>query len=224
MATLVFPYLPASAFPVKRSGGGFDTTVQRAMSGKKTTFANRTQPERKYEISVAGLDSSGAFPALVANSLQALEGFFNQCLAGALIFNYWDVDDCQIVGQQFGVGDSVTTKFQLARAAGGWADAIYAPLNQAGPVVVPNPNGWGTINAPYPTPNLYIGGVLQLSSSYSIVNGLVTFVAPPAGGSALSWDGNYYWPCNFDDDVIELSKLMGGLWEAPKISFSTRNF
>ena len=224
MTAPVFPYLPSLAFPVKRSGGNFDTTTQVAMSGKKTTFANRTQASRKYEIVVTGLDSSGAWATLVANSLQAVEGLFNQCLGSALIFNYWDVDDCQVVAQEFGVGDGVSTKFQLARAAGGWADLIFAPLNSAGPIVVPNPNGPGTINAPYPLPLIYIAGVLQTSGYTVSSSGLVTFTPAPSGGAALTWTGNFYWPCNFDDDMIPLSKDAGGRWSAKSIKFSTRIF
>jgi hypothetical protein len=224
MTTPVFPYLPAQGFPVKRSGGNFDTTTQVAMSGKKTTFANRTQATRKYEIVVEGLDSSGYWTGLVANSLQAVEGLFNQCLGSALIFNYWDVDDCQVVAQEFGVGDGVSTKFQLARAAGGWADLIFAPLNQAGPVVVPNPNGPGTINAPYPSPLIYVAGVLQTSGYTVSSSGLVTFTPAPTSGAALTWTGCYYWPCNFSEDTVELAKIMGGLWSAGSIKFETRIF
>jgi hypothetical protein len=224
MTAPVFPYLPAQGFPVKRSGGNFDTTTQVAMSGKKVAFANRTQASRKYEIVVEGLDSSGYWTGLVANSLQAVEGLFNQCLGSALIFNYWDVDDCQVVAQEFGVGDGVSTQFQLARAAGGWADLIFAPLNSAGPTVVPNPSGPGTINAPYPAPLIYDNGTLVSSANYTIVNGLVTFTTAPTAGHALTWTGNFYWPCNFSADMVDLAKIMGGLWSAGSIKFETRIF
>jgi hypothetical protein len=223
MAAPVFPYLPGLTVPVTRSAGAFDTTTQVAMSGKEVRFANRTQARYKYELTVSGLDSSGANAGLVAYSKQALEGFFAQCLGGALIFNYFDVDDFQATAQQFGVGDGVTTAFQLARALGGWSDLIFAPLNQVGPVVVPSPNG-RTMNAPNPSPTIYDNGSPVPSANYSITNGLVAFNAAPISGHALTWTGNFYWPCNFDDDTLALAKFMGGLWEAKKIAFTTRIF
>ena len=169
------------------------------------------------------MTSSGARAALLAQSKQTLQGFFNQCLGGALIFNYWDVDDYQATTQQFGVGDGVTTSFQLARAIGGWVDNVYAPLDQAGPVVVPSSNG-GTMNAPYPLPNVYDNGSLVSSANYTIVNGLVAFNYTPTSGHALTWTGNYYWPCTFDEDTIALAKFMGGLWESKSVKFTTRIF
>ena len=223
MTTPVFPYLPGLGWPVTRSPGDFDTVIQTAMSGKEVRFANRTQARYKYELVVESLSSNSANANLVARSKQLLEGFYNQCLGGALIFNYFDVDDYETIAQQFGVGDGSTAAFQLVRALGGWVDNIYAPLNQAGPVVVPSPNG-GTMNAPYPAPLIYDNASLVSSSNYTIVNGLVTFNTPPTSGHALTWTGDYWWPCNFDEDTISLAKFMGGLWEAKSIKFTTRVF
>jgi hypothetical protein len=224
VTTPVFPYLPGLGWPVTRSPGDFDTVTQVAMSGKEVRFANRTQARYKYELVVESLSSNSANANLVAQSKQTLEGFFNQCLGGALIFNYWDVDDCQVTAQEFSVGDGVTTSFQLGRASGGWVDLIFAPLNQAGPVVVPNPNGAGTINAPYPAPLIYDNSSLVSSANYTITNGLVAFNYAPTSGHALTWTGNFYWPCNFDDDTLALAKFMGGLWEAKSIKFTSRVF
>jgi uncharacterized protein (TIGR02217 family) len=220
---LVFPYLPGLTWPVARSGGLWDTTKQVALSGKEVRFANRTQARYQYTLSLEALDSDGSRSALVANSKQTLEGFFNQLLGGALSFWFWDVDDCQVISQNFGVGDGSTAVFQLVRTAGGWTDNVFAPLNSGSPVTVPSAAG-GTTTATYAAPNIYIGGVLQSPSAYSIstANGQITFASPPAAAAALTWDGNYYWLCNFDDDTIAMEKFMRGLWSAKKISFTTR--
>ena len=224
MTTPVFPYLPGLGWPVIRSPGDFDTVVQTAMSGKEVRFANRTQARYKYELVVESLSSNSGNANLVAQSKQALEGFYNQCLGGALIFNYWDVDDFQATAQAFGAGDGATVAFQLARAIGGWVDNVYAPLNSGSPVVVPSPNG-GTMNAPNPLPLIYDNGVLVSSANYGVsATGLATFNTPPAAGHALTWTGNFYWPCNFDEDSIEMAKFMGGLWNAKSIKFTTRIF
>lgn len=224
MTTLVFPYLPGMTWPVGRSVGAFDTTTQVAMSGKQNSFANRTQARYKYEVTFAALDSSGANAGLIANSQQTLAGFFNQCLGGALIFNFWDVDDNLATTQPFGVGDGATTAFQLARGSGGWSDNVFAPLNSGSPVTVPSASG-GTTTAPYAKPNVYINGSLQSAATYSLsAYGVVTFNSAPSTGAALTWTGNFYWPCNFDDDTIALSKFMSGLWEAKSVKFTTRIF
>jgi len=224
MTALIFPYLPGMSWPVDRSAGQFDTTTQVAMSGKEARFANRTQARYKITLSFDGLDSSGSNAGLLAYSMQTLQGFFNQTLGGALIFNFFDVDDNLATAQQFGIGDGTTTAFQLARASGGWVDAVFAPLNSSSPVTVPSANG-GTTTATYPKPLIYIGGVLQSSSVYTVgPTGIITFTTAPSAAAVLTWTGQYYWPCNFDADVLELSKFVVGLWEAKKLVLTTRVF
>lgn len=219
-----FPYLPGLTWPVARSMGQFDTTKQVALSGKENRYANRTQARYQYTIDVEALDSNASRSSLVNNSQQTLAGFVMQCLGSALIFNFWDVDDNLATVQQFGAGDGVTLVFQLSRILGGWSDNVFSPLVSGSAVVVPGPNG-GTVNAPFPEPEIFIGGVLQVSG-YTVnpANGQVTFAIAPTLGASLTWTGNYYWPCNFDDDSIAMSKFMSGLWEAKSVKFTTRIF
>ena len=368
MTAPLFPYLPGLTFPVDRSSGLWDTSTQVSVSGKETRFANRTQARYQYSIPISGLDSSGLFPTLNTYSKQALEGLFNSTLGGALIFNFWDQDDCSVIGQQFGTTDGVTTAFQLYRAtASGWYDAVFAPVisGGSGPVAVngdpagawaPNnllensadftqatwakylmtaasgngdpfggttggiltatgpyasvtttPQGisgiqnsifscwiksitvtgpvwfvgasgawtpvpithtWTRVSIPstssgaagiaiinsgdsirvygpqfeannsappvpgaylatgaspyYGDPEIYVAGTLQTSGYTVSSSGLVTFTTAPTSGQALTWTGSYWWPCNFDDDTLALSKFMGGLWEAKSVKFTTR--
>ena len=221
--TAIFPYLPGLAFPVDRVAGNWDTTREVAVSGKEVRYANRTQARRKYTVDIEGLDSSGKYSSITTNSLQQLEAFFNSCFGSALIFNFWDVDDNTVTGQQFGTGDGATTAFQLVRTASGYVDNIFAPLTAGGTITVPSANG-GTTSAPYSVPAIYAAGTLVSSANYSITNGLVTFNTAPASGAALTVNMSYYWPCNFDDDSLALSKFMYGLYEAKKLSFTTRIF
>lgn len=78
----------------------------------------------------------------------------------------------------------------------------------------------------YGSPAITVGGAYVDPSTYALnaANGQVTFAAPPASGAALEWSGNFYWPCNWDDDKLSLSQFMSGLWEAKKLSFTTRVF
>ena len=221
--SLIFPYLPGLAWPVERSAGQFDTVTQVAVSGKETRYANRTQARYKYTLAVEGLDSTGVWTSLGANTKQTLEGFFNQTLGGALIFNFWDVDDNTVIGQTFGTGDGTTTTFHLCRTLGGWTDNIFAPLTAGGTITVPSING-GTTTAPYSAPVIYNAGTLVSGTNYTISNGAITFTTAPAAGHALTGNYSWYWPCNFDNDAMAFSKFMSGLWSADKISFTTRIF
>jgi hypothetical protein len=219
----IFPYMPGVGFPKGRSVGQWDTTIQAAMSGKETRFANRTQARYKYTLVAKALDSSGANAGLVADSKQILDAFFNATLGGALLFNYWDEDDNTADGVEYGVGDGTSTQFQLGRSVQGWFDYIFAPIISGGAVYVRPGNT--SLVAPYSAPVLEDNGALVSSSAYSISqSGLVTFGAAPAAGHALTWSGSYFWPCNFDDDTLDMSKFMGSLWEAKKIAFTTRIF
>jgi hypothetical protein len=220
----VFPYLPGLSWPVMRSIGQFDTSINVAMSGKETRFANRTQPRYIYTLTFDGLDSNGQNPGLSLYTEQTLRGFFIQTLGGALIFNFFDVNDCLATLQEFGVGDGQTTAFQLSRAVGGAADLIFAPLNSGSPVLVPLATG-GQGYAPYPAPLIYVNGSLVSNTTYTIGStGVVTFNSPPTSGYALTWTGNYYWPCNFAADKMDMSEWMAGLWETKKLEIQTRIF
>ena len=181
--TAVFPYLPGLAFPVDRVAGSWDTTREVAVSGKETRYANRTQARRKYTVDIEGLDASGAHGSITSNSLQQLEAFFNSCLGAALIFNFWDVDDNSATSQQFGVGDGATTAFQLVRAAAGYVDNVFAPLNASAPILVPSASG-GQVYAPN---NLLTYSNTLTNAAWTNSNITVsTGVADPLGGTAAS--------------------------------------
>lgn len=218
---LIFPYMPGLSYPVGRSVGQWDTTIQVSVSGKETRFANRTQARYKYSLSVEGLDSLGTNTSLIAFSRQILDAFFNSTLGGALVFFFWDTEDNTVFGAEFGTGDSLTTQFQLLRDNQGSVDYIFAPIISGG-TVYPQPGNTG-LTAQFSAVEIFNNGTLVSSSAYTISSsGLVTFSSPPAGGAVLTWTGSYFWPCNFDDDTLQASKFMMGLWEAKSIKFTTR--
>lgn len=378
MTVLVFPQMPGLTWPVDREIGNFDTTTQTAMSGKKAIFANRTQAQYRYMLTVEALDWAGGRPNLTTNSAQTLLGFYNQVLGGGLIFNFWDIDDNAAAAQNFGTGDGTTVAFQLARAIGGWSDNVFAPLAPSALTLIPNasapnnaasniyapnnlltysntfsnaiwtrvnspaitsgvadpfggtnastitstgaslifqqvtgnsstnyismfwvrrrtgtgqvvigaPNGAGSVTAvltstwtqffsigpggtnfarstvqvavsgdaidiyaptlsavttetaPRPgdqvittvaaffgAPQIFVAGVFQDPSTYTLgATGVITFGSAPSALAALTWTGNYYWPCNFEDDSITMSKFMQGLYETKSLKFTTRVF
>lgn len=197
MAVPVFPSLPGFMFPVKRAVA-WDTVKADALSGKRTRFANWTYPIYHYEI---GFDFLRADPSLV--EWQTLEGFINSMAGGYGLFGFNDVNDNSATAIGIGISDGVTTQFQLVRSLGGFTVPVFL------------------IN-PVPTPIIYDNGNPVSSINYTIgPTGIVTFTAPRTPGDLLAWTGSYYWPCRFDDDVIQFSNYMKNLWELKSLKFSS---
>ena len=201
---LILPTLPGITWPVDKSVGQFDTTVQTSISGKENRHINRIQPRYTYTIQIAALDSNGTNAGLIYNSLQTLVGFFNQCYGKALAFQYIDPDDNSIITQPFGAGDSTTTTFQLCRTLGDFTDNVFALTG---------------------SPLIYLNGAIQTSGtnySFNMQTGIVTFTAAPSLGASLTWTGTYAWWCAWDNDALDLSNFASGLYEMKKASFSTK--
>lgn len=202
--TLVLPTLPGITWPVDKSVGQFDTTVQVSVSGKESRHINRVQPRYTCTIQIAGLDSNGSNAGLIYNSLQTLVGFYNQCYGRALLFQYSDPDDGSVTNQPFGIGDGTSTSFQLCRTVGGFTDNVFAPTG---------------------SPKIYSNGTLLTpGSNYSInmATGIVTLTSAPLTGTSLTWTGTYAWWCAWDNDALDISNFASGLYEMKKASFSTK--
>ena len=98
----------------------------------------------------------------------------------------------------------------------------FPQLELATAIGVPTPYN-PTLATPYfGSPSISVGGTYVDPTTYTISNGAVTFMSAPGSGQALLWTGNFYWPCNWDDDKLSLSHIMRGLWEGKKMAFTTR--
>jgi uncharacterized protein (TIGR02217 family) len=132
--------------------------------------------------------------------LQTLIGFYNARQGQFDDWLYSDPDDSSVTAQQFGVGDGVTTSFQLVRTFGGFSEPVTALVSTDFPVYV---NGTAT------------GAVA------ATLTGVVTFTTAPAAGALLTATFSYYWRVRFDDLDLTLDKMMGGLWSSGDISFTS---
>jgi len=193
MAPPVFPSLPGITYPRRRSQN-WSTVKQDAISGKRVRVPLWTFPTYSYEIPISYLRSDS-----VNLEWQTLVGFINSVLGAGLLWAYNDPTDNAVTNQGFGEGDGSTTTFQLVRALGGFTEPVFLL------------NG---------TPTIKVAGVLTVPSSFSAY-GAVTFASPPANGALLTWTGNFYWPCRFDDDVTDLSQFVQLIWESKALKFST---
>ena len=193
MALPVFPTIPGITFPAKRSQvwGG---TSQEALSGKRVRTSYRSYPTYNYELTFSFLRSSNAFP-----EWQQLAAFINSVNGPAQLWLFNDTNDNTATSQSFGTGDGVTTTFQLVRSLGGFVEPVFFPN------AITNVNINGTPTAAY-----------TLSAI-----GQVIFNSAPAAAAALTWNGTFYWPCRFDDDVTGFENMMSKLWELKALKFST---
>lgn len=193
MALPVLPSLIGVAFPIKRSPN-WPTVKQDALSGKRIRVPLYTYPTYQYEISFDVLRTGASLL-----ELQTLQGFIASVQGPAQLWAYDDPNDDSASEQDFGLGDGQTTTFQLVRSYGGFAEPVFLV------------NG---------TPAIFINGTLTTPASISAY-GLVTFSTAPAAGAALTWTGNFYWPCRFDDEATEFENFMSGFFRLKSLKFST---
>ena len=117
----------------------------------------------------------------------------------------------------FGLGDGVTTSFQLWRSTSvlGNGTVTFCEMIQ---------------NCPF-VPAIYVNGTAIARSGYSVTSlgappqggAWVTFTAAPASGAALAWEGTYTYLCRFADDVLDTNEFMYQLWELKSLKLETIN-
>lgn len=198
MSSLIYPVLIGATFDVVRSPK-WNTNVQKAMSGKRSTIARQFYPRMHFELNYDILRDN-----VTPSDLKALVGLFNQLSGAYDTFLFTDPDFNTVTSAPFGVGDGTTTVFQLT--------AFYT--NSGG-------EGWYELTqALNGTPSVYINGVLQVSG-YSIGStGVVTFTTAPGAGTVLTWTGSFYYRCSFADDELDLNKFTNQWWDAKKVTFA----
>ncbi len=187
----IFPTLPGIQWGVQKSPQ-FNTVAHRAVSGYEIRAARMQYPLWTFTLSYEFL-RDGAYA-----ELKTLMGFFLQQMGSFSAFCYSDPSDNAIVNQPFATGDGATVSFPLTRAYGGFIEPVQ------------NLNG---------TPEIYVGGVLQTPATFSIVNGQVSFTAPPAAGAVLAWTGSFFYRVRFVNDHADFNQFMFELYELKQISF-----
>jgi uncharacterized protein (TIGR02217 family) len=229
MGNAVLPTFTGVKFSVLRKPRGGATLVQTSVSGKETRIALWSMPINDFELSYEYLRQTqpyatiGAVPFpsairnlnglggyIMADDWQALEGFFKARQGAFDDFLFEDVytPDNTVTNMQFGTGDGSAATFQLTRTLGPLAEQVQ---NVAGVVT----------GAPDTPPTIYIGGVAQATSTYSISQtGMVTFRAAPGSGAVLSWTGSYYWRVRFAQDVNDFELFLHNFFRLRKMELT----
>jgi uncharacterized protein (TIGR02217 family) len=190
----VFPSLPGITFPVKRAAV-WSSTKHESLSGKRVRISYYSYPLYQFEVAFNFLRSAAAYL-----EWQQLAGFINQLTGGTGAFLFQDPNDYQATAQTFGIGDGVTTTFQLVRSLGGFVEPVFAPDSPITTIAI---NGTPT-------------GAYTVSSTGSIV-----FNTAPSNGAALTWTGTFKWVCRFDDDAWGFENFALNLFELKALKFSS---
>jgi len=196
VSNLVFPTLDGLK-PTRTRAAVWKTAIKESASGKELRAAWMTSPRWRHSLSYEVLRETAEY-----TDLQQLIGLFNACRGSWDNFLYRDPEHDTVVDQPFGVGDGLTTQFQLVRAYGGFVEPVSA-LN--GPAAIKKN-----------------GSVLAQPAACSIsAEAVVSFAMAPAIGEALTWSGRYYWRCRFLRDELEIDRFLDDLFEARRVEFIT---
>lgn len=173
-----------------RGGPERRTQIVELASGDEERNASWASSRRRYDVSY-GIRRADDLAVVVA-FFEARNGRFY----GFRFKDWADHRSClpsQVISstdQQIGVGDGMTTSFQLAKryASGGqsWARSITKPVA-------------GTVQ-------IALNGVSQGSGwSIDVETGVVTFDAAPSDGIAITAGFEFDVPVRFDSDALDVT-------------------
>jgi uncharacterized protein (TIGR02217 family) len=166
------------------SSGGpeYSTEVVVTHGGYEQRNVNWSQARARYNVA-HGVKTQVQLDTLIA--------FFRARKGRADGFRFKDWTDFKAVAQALGTGDGVRTVFQLQK--------YYQSGSSSEARVITKPVA-GTVK-------VYVNGVQQSVSAYTLMlaTGVLTFVAAPAAGVAVTADFEFDVPVRFDTDRLAAS-------------------
>lgn len=172
----------------------FATKVQQAVGGQTIAAAFQPYPIWRWQLEYQFLRTYTPYA-----EWDLLVDFFNSRQGAFDTFLLDDPEDDSVTTMQFGTGTGSATQFQLGRTLNG---GLFEPIY--------NLNG---------APSIFVNGVLKTAGvDYNIAAGLVTFTVAPAAAAALTWTGQYYWRCRFEQDSQEFAMLAQNFWSAKQVA------
>jgi uncharacterized protein (TIGR02217 family) len=187
MSLPVFPTLKGTTWSRTRAPH-WKTLIQETASGKEARVGLMSYPIWIWTLN---------FEYLPYTDFLSLLGLFNACQGSLSPFLFYDPYDYASNNQVIGVGDNLTTNFQLIRSFASFVEPVQAPKT------------WGiTVNG-------------NANNAYTMGNntGIVSFNAAPAFGANIGWNGTYYWRCRFMEDAYDFEEWAYRLWELKKMQF-----
>lgn len=182
------------------SGGpAFNTSVFVASSGFEQRNINWEYARCKYDVS-HGIKTH--------EQMAEVLDFFYVVKGKATGFRYKDWADYQLDMEQIGVGDGVTTAYQITKTYTVGAESYVRTLRKiVQPFTPPAPPTPG-YNDPAVVFEVYVNDVLQTITTHYTIDyntGIITFTSPPANTHTIKVNGEFDVPVRFDTDEMQIT-------------------
>jgi uncharacterized protein (TIGR02217 family) len=170
---------------------GFSTAIVTTASGREQRNAAWASGRMRYDVGT-GVRSE--------TDLQTLIDFFRARRGAAKGFRFRDPLDHSATDQLIGTGDGVRTRFALVKHYGAGPDAETRPISRPVP---------GSVS-------VFVSGQAVLSG-WSLSNGAVSFVLPPATGAAVTATFQFDVPVRFAEDKLDIDAVTFAAGDAPHV-------
>jgi len=203
----IYPTLIGLTFTVIKRPK-FSTEISSHVSGREARVGYYANPLWEFELSYDFIpDAHPNLPGSFTSDLKQLMGFFLAHQGQLIPFCFKDPDDNTVTAQPIGTGDGTTSSFTLVRTFGGSDGTSTEPI------------GYADLSQTF---NVYLSGVLQSPSSYTVNQTIMgqqtlNFLTSPASGKAVAVDMSYYYAVRFGEDTNDFEKFAYKLWQLKKV-------
>lgn len=196
MGNAIFPTFPGLKWGRKKTAV-WSTGTQKSASGRELRTAYYTYPQWRFSLSFEVLRTKAS-----VNELEQLAGFFNARKGSFESFLYEDPTDNAVTDQAIGNTVQGVTRYQLVRSMGGFIEPVLATKER---------------------PAVKVGGVaLTYGRDYTVTDkGVLVFNTPQTPGRPITWTGGFYFRVRFTSDTVDFENVLGSLWAAKKIEFTS---
>ncbi|ENX1301991.1 hypothetical protein DBA73_11655, partial [Neisseria gonorrhoeae] len=192
----VFPEFPGLKWGRKKTAV-WSTGTQKSASGREFRTAYYTYPQWRFSLSFEVLRTKAS-----VNELEKLAGFFNARKGSFESFLYEDPADNAVTDQPVGNTVQGVARYQLVRSMGGFIEPVSAVKER---------------------PAVKVGGTaLAYGRDYTVTDkGVLVFNTPQPPGRPITWTGGFYFRVRFTSDTVDFENVLGSLWAAKKIEFTS---
>ncbi|HFA7034878.1 TPA: DUF2460 domain-containing protein [Neisseria gonorrhoeae] len=196
MGNAVFPEFPGLKWGRKKTAV-WSTGTQKSASGREFRTAYYTYPQWRFSLSFEVLRTKAS-----VNELEKLAGFFNARKGSFESFLYEDPADNAVTDQPVGNTVQGVARYQLVRSMGGFIEPVSAVKER---------------------PAVKVGGTaLAYGRDYTVTDkGVLVFNMPQPPGRPITWTGGFYFRVRFTSDTVDFENVLGSLWAAKKIEFTS---
>ncbi|EMS5520093.1 DUF2460 domain-containing protein [Neisseria gonorrhoeae] len=196
MGNAVFPEFPGLKWGRKKTAV-WSTGTQKSASGREFRTAYYTYPQWRFSLSFEVLRTKAS-----VNELEKLAGFFNARKGSFESFLYEDPADNAVTDQPVGNTVQGVARYQLVRSMGVFIEPVSAVKER---------------------PAVKVGGTaLAYGRDYTVTDkGVLVFNTPQPPGRPITWTGGFYFRVRFTSDTVDFENVLGSLWAAKKIEFTS---